>query len=49
MIFMGDRFIVDDCGTLIDIEERNFYWYLEDVLPLLNKLDKENKELKRSD
>ena len=43
---MGGRFIVDDCGTLIDMETRETYDYVCDVLHLLNKLDRENRLLK---
>jgi uncharacterized coiled-coil protein SlyX len=41
---MTDRFIVDDAGTLIDIETRNTYDYVSDVCPLLNQLNNEIKE-----
>ena len=42
------RFIVDDAGTLIDMETRNTYDYVGDVVDLLNGYDKENEQLKQS-
>ena len=41
------RFIIDDVGTLIDIQTRNTYDYVSDVCPLLNELNDENKQLKQ--
>ena len=38
---MTDRFIIDDAGTLIDIETRDTYDYVSEVLPLLNELENE--------
>lgn len=32
-----ERYIVDDCGSIIDIETREFYDYPEDVCKVLNK------------
>jgi len=32
------RFIVDDCGTLIDMQTRDNYDYVSDVCDLLNEL-----------
>ena len=43
---MTDRFIIDDAGTLIDIQTRNTYDYVNDVCPLLNQLVKENKQIR---
>ena len=43
---MTDRFIIDDAGTLIDIQTRNTYDYVTDVCPLLNQLVKENKQIR---
>jgi hypothetical protein len=43
---MTERFIIDDCGTLIDIQTRNTYDYVTDVCPLLNQLVKENKQIR---
>ena len=40
------RFIIDDAGTLIDIQTRNTYDYVSDVCPLLNALNEENEQLK---
>ena len=39
----NERFIVDDAGTLIDIETRNTYDYVSELLPLLNGLTNEIK------
>ena len=41
------RFIIDDVGTLIDIQTRNTYDYVSDVCPLLNALNEENEQLKQ--
>ena len=41
------RFIIDDVGTLIDIQTRNTYDYVSDVCPLLNELNDENEQLKQ--
>ena len=43
---MTDRFIIDDAGTLIDIQTRNTYDYVTDVCPLLNQLSEENKQIR---
>ena len=43
---MSERFIVDTAGTLIDMETRNTYDYVSDVVDLLNGYDKENEQLK---
>ena len=37
---MTDRFIIDDCGTLIDTYNRNTYDYVSDIVPLLNQQEK---------
>ena len=37
---MTDRFIIDDCGTLIDTYNRNTYDYVSEVAPLLNEQEK---------
>jgi len=44
---MAERFIIDDAGTLIDIETRNTYDYVDEVCPVLNELVTENKALKQ--
>lgn len=36
---MIERFIIDDCGTLIDIETRKHFDYVSEVCPLLNQLN----------
>ena len=36
---MTERFIVDDAGTLIDIETRNTYDYVSEICPVLNRYD----------
>ena len=43
---MIERFIVDTAGTLIDMETRNTYDYVSDVVGLLNGYDNENEQLK---
>ena len=44
---MTERFIVDTAGTLIDMETRNTYDYVGDVVGLLNKFNEENEQLKK--
>ena len=44
---MTERFMIDDCGTLIDMNNRNTYDYVSDVVTLLNELNEENKQLKK--
>lgn len=36
---MTERFIIDDCGTLIDMETRNTYDYVSEVCSILNRQD----------
>ena len=43
----NERFIVDTAGTLIDMETRNTYDYVSEVVGLLNGYDKENEQLKK--
>lgn len=38
---MIERFIIDDCGTLIDIETRKHYDYVSEICPLLNEFANE--------
>lgn len=45
---MTERFIIDDCGTLIDMTNRNTYDYVSDVVTLLNELHEENEQLKQA-
>lgn len=40
------RFMVDDCGTLIDMQTRNTYDYVSEICPILNELDSENRQIK---
>ena len=40
------RFMVDDAGTLIDMETRNTYDYVNEVCPLLNELTETNKKIR---
>ena len=40
------RFMVDDAGTLIDMESRDTFDYVSDVCPLLNAFNEENEQLK---
>ena len=44
---MTEKYIVDDAGTLIDMETREMYDIVEEVCPILNKYVKENQELKK--
>ena len=44
---MTERYIIDDTGTLIDIETRNTYDYVNEVCELLNSLSDENEQLKQ--
>jgi hypothetical protein len=39
--------MIDDCGTLIDMNNRNTYDYVSDIVTLLNELNEENKQLKK--
>ena len=39
----NERFMIDDAGTLIDMETRNTYDYVSDVVDLLNDLTNEIK------
>jgi len=43
---MTERFIIDDAGTLIDMQTRDTYDYVSDVCNLLNELAEENQRLK---
>ena len=36
---MTERYIIDDAGTLIDMETRNTYDYIEEICPILNRQD----------
>lgn len=42
------RFIIDDCGTLIDVVTGKHYDYVSDVVDVMNDLDSENTHLKYS-
>ena len=44
---MSERFMVDDAGTLIDLETRDTFDYVSDVVELLNQLHEENQELRK--
>ena len=39
------RFMVDDAGTLIDMQTRDMFDIVEEVCPLLNELHEENQVL----
>lgn len=41
------RFMIDDAGSLIDIQTRKYYDYVSDVVDLLNELSSENEGLKK--
>jgi DNA primase catalytic subunit len=36
---MIEKWLVDDAGTLINMETRNTYDYMEDIVDILNKLE----------
>lgn len=42
---MSERFMVDDAGTLIDMQTRDMFDIVEEVCPLLNEQHEENIEL----
>ena len=42
----NNRFMLDDAGTLIDMQTRDMFDIVEEVCPLLNILADENEELK---
>jgi hypothetical protein len=44
---MSERFMVDDAGSLIDMEEMKYYDIVEEVCPVLNALHEENEQLKQ--
>ena len=44
---MDKRFIIDTCGSLMDMSTRNCYDYVSDVVGLLNELHEENEQLKQ--
>lgn len=44
---MTEKWIVDDAGTLINMETRENYDYMEEVVDVLNKLSEENERLKQ--
>ena len=43
---MTERFMTDDCGTLIDMHTRDTFDYVSDVCNLLNELSEKNERLK---
>lgn len=45
---MTERFICDDAGSLIDMEERKYYDIVEEVCPVLNALHEENTQFKEA-
>ena len=45
---MTERYIIDDAGTLIDIETRNTYDYVSEICPILNELVTENKQIRNT-
>lgn len=42
-----ERYMIDNCGTLIDKKTCQTYDYLEEILPILNQQEKRIKELER--
>ena len=45
---MTERFMVDNCGTLIDMTNRNTYDYVSDVCELLNEQHEAIQRLKQN-
>lgn len=45
---MTEKWIVDGAGTLINMENRENYDYMEEVVGVLNKLSEENEQLKET-
>lgn len=45
---MTERYIIDDAGTLIDMVTRNTYDYVDEICPVLNQYDAENKMIKNT-
>ena len=43
---MTKRFIIDDAGTLIDMQTRDTFDYVSDVVNLFNELVEENEQLR---
>ena len=41
------RFMIDDCGTLIDTHTRNTYDYVTDIVNLLNNLHESREYYKK--
>lgn len=44
---MTERFILDDAGTLIDMQTRDTFDYVSEVCPLMNVLYEEKEQLKQ--
>jgi DNA repair exonuclease SbcCD ATPase subunit len=42
---MIEKWLVDDAGTLINMETRNTYDYMEDIVDILNEKEERIKEL----
>jgi len=45
---MTEKWIVDDAGTLINMETRENYDYMGEVVDVLNNLSEENEQLKQT-
>lgn len=45
---MTERFMIDDAGTLIDMQTRDMFDIVEEVVDLLNTLNDENEQLKEN-
>lgn len=45
---MTEKWIVDDCGTLINMKTRENYDYMEEVVDVLNKLSEEYEQCKQA-
>lgn len=44
---MNERYIVDDCDTLIDMQTRDTYDYVSEVVGLLNEQETKLKRIKK--
>ncbi len=42
---MTEKWMVDDCGTLIDKETRDVYDYVDEICPILNQKEEQLKSL----
>lgn len=48
MIDNTERYMVDNCGSLIDKKTHTYYYYMEEILPILNQQEEKINELENS-